>query len=144
MTVVAAEEAEDRREGEYRQHEEDRMRLFLDHEERRNEEARQRNEAIWRELESRLAALPPAPAAAPIPEEPTSEAVEMESDKSVAQQAASGHASDVMDHRIKVLEDELGRLRADFDKERQQRLRTQLASLFLILIIVWFNVRTLT
>ena len=144
MTVVAAEEAEDRREGEYRQHEEDRMRLFLDHEERRNEEARQRNEAIWRELESRLAALPPAPASAPIPEEPTSEAVEMESDKSAAQQAASGHASDVMDHRIKALEDELGRLRADFDKEGQQRLRTQLASLFLILIIVWFNVRTLT
>jgi len=143
MAVVAAEEAEDRREGEYRQHEEDRMRLFLDHEARRNEEARQRNDAIWRELESRLAALPPAPAAAPIPEEPTSEAVEMESDKSAAQRA-SGHASDVMDHRIKALEDELGRLRADFDKERQQRLRTQLASLFLILIIVWFNVRTLT
>ena len=175
MIIVAAEEAEDRREGEYRQHEEDRMRLFLDHEAQRNEEARQRNEAIWRGLESRLAALPPVPAAAPIPEKPIDESAEIESIKSAAQRAASEHASDVMevtklereefarerelereefakerelereefarerdqlvkeraqlfdqlreekDHRIKALEDEISRLRADSDNERQQR-----------------------
>jgi len=161
MTVVAAEEAEDRREGEYRQHEDDRMRLFLDHEAQRNEEARQRTEAIWRELESRLAALPSVPSVAiPVPVKPTDEAAEIESIKSAAQRAASEHAADVMemiklerdefarereelareraelldqlreekdhvieekDHRIRALEDELNRLRTDFDNERQQR-----------------------
>jgi hypothetical protein len=50
MTVASVEEAEDRREVEYRQHEDERMQLFLDREAHRNE-ARQRANAIWNDLE---------------------------------------------------------------------------------------------
>jgi len=129
-TVSAAEEAEDRREGEYQQQEEERMRIFLDHEAQRNEEARQRAEAIWRELESRLAALPPAPPpAAPAAEkpEPSEETAEIESIKSVAQQAASQHASDVME-MIRLEREEFGREREALAEERSQlleQLRTE-------------------
>ncbi|EFI27492.1 hypothetical protein CC1G_15527 [Coprinopsis cinerea okayama7 len=62
--ALAAQEAEDRRELEFRQHEEDRDRIFLEHEERRNEEARARAEGIWREIDQRLATLPAPPVAA--------------------------------------------------------------------------------
>ncbi|KAH6910772.1 hypothetical protein BKA70DRAFT_1424429 [Coprinopsis sp. MPI-PUGE-AT-0042] len=63
--ALAAQEAEERRELEFRQHEEDRDRIFLEHEDRRNDEVRARAEGIWREIDTRLATLP-APAPAPV------------------------------------------------------------------------------
>ncbi|KAF9530522.1 hypothetical protein CPB83DRAFT_165178 [Crepidotus variabilis] len=140
LTVSAAEEAEDRREAEYRHQEEERARLFLEQETQRNEDARQRAEAIWRELESRLHSLPPLPAATHAPsisdkssilEEAAEAAMEaaketesIASIRTVAQQAASQHATDVME-MIRLEREEFTREREAAAEERAELL-TQL------------------
>jgi hypothetical protein len=87
MTVDAAEQAEDRRENEYRQREDERMQSFLEREAQRNEEARQRADVVWRDLEERLTALPPV-SLAPVAEKPEreEERAEMESIESTPHQ----------------------------------------------------------
>lgn len=62
----AAEEAENAREDAFRHNEEERDRIFEENEARRENEAAQRRDAIWQDLESRLGALPPASPVAPI------------------------------------------------------------------------------
>ena len=54
-----AQEAEGRRERVFRDNENVRERIFLDNEERRDLEARQRGDALFHELEDRIANLPP-------------------------------------------------------------------------------------
>ncbi|KAJ7291223.1 hypothetical protein C8J57DRAFT_212349 [Mycena rebaudengoi] len=49
--VDNAEVAEEQRENDFRRHEEDRERLFMESEERREQEAKERRDAIWRDLE---------------------------------------------------------------------------------------------
>jgi hypothetical protein len=53
-----AEENEDRREQNFREQEEERQRTFMENEQRRDEEAGQRRDEIWQDLEQRLAAPP--------------------------------------------------------------------------------------
>lgn len=128
LTVTAAEEAEDRREAEYRHQEEERSKLFLEQETQRNEDARERAEAIWRELETRLQNLPPtihaqAPSfsdKASIIEDTTEAAKETDSIASIrsaAERAASRHASDVME-MIRLEREEFAREREEGAEER--------------------------
>lgn len=68
--AIQAREAEDRRELDFRHHEDDRDQIFLSQEEIRNREARERADNIWKELDARLAALAVVPAAAAPPPPP--------------------------------------------------------------------------
>ena len=180
MAVTSAEEAADRREHEFQQREDERMRMFLDNEAQRNEEARERTDAIWRHLEERLAALPPVPLKpvplTPVPltplpgehvdlvaEKPETEEerAETESIEPVPLQGSAPYGGDIMEmiqlardefgkererqaneriaffdelraekdreieektDRIRMLEEEVQQLRADFQAERQQHL----------------------
>ncbi|KAI0752741.1 hypothetical protein C8Q80DRAFT_472567 [Daedaleopsis nitida] len=58
-TVEDLQEAEEKRERNFRANEEERERAFVDNERRRDMEAVERRDGIWRELEDRLATLPP-------------------------------------------------------------------------------------
>lgn len=62
--ALAAEQAEDKREEDFRQNEEHRQRIFLEGEDRREQDNRERAERLWDTIEStidsRLHALPPA------------------------------------------------------------------------------------
>ena len=64
-TIIDLQEAEEKREHNYRANEEERERIFVENERRRDIEAEQRREAVWKELEDRLATLPPAMPAGP-------------------------------------------------------------------------------
>jgi hypothetical protein len=108
------------------------MQLFLDREAHRNEEARQRANAIWNDLEERLAALPlvplapvsavplvPAAGEKPAPEE---ERAEIEPIEPAPQEAAAApHVGDIME-MIQLARDE-------FVKEHE-RLAAQRAAFF--------------
>ena len=124
---------EDRREDEFRRHEGDRQHYFEEGEERRNAEARQRSDGIWQELETRLKALP-APTPVPqLPSRPVSplrpvspsrpvsaaDADDISSIRDLAQQAASQHASDVME-TIRLEREDAARERESLDSERAQ------------------------
>lgn len=58
--ALAATQAEDEREAEFRRNEEHREKIFLENQERREHEDRERTEHLWDTLQSRLEALPPA------------------------------------------------------------------------------------
>ena len=109
MTVDAAELAEDRRENEYRQREDERMQSFLEHEAQRNDEARQRADTIWRDLEERLTALPPV-SVVPVAEKPEreEERADMESIESTPHHVAARPADDVME-MIRLAKDEFAK-----------------------------------
>jgi DNA repair exonuclease SbcCD ATPase subunit len=108
------------------------MQLFLDREAHRNEEARQRANAIWNDLEERFAALPlvplapvsavplvPAAGEKPAPEE---ERAEIEPIEPAPQEAAAApHVGDIME-MIQLARDE-------FVKEHE-RLAAQRAAFF--------------
>lgn len=119
MTVASAEEAEDRRENEYRQHEDERMQRFLENESLRNEDARQRSDAIWRDLEDRLAALPPVAVVSAAEEktEPEEERAETESIEPAPQQVSAKPASDVME-MIQLARDEFAKEHERLANER--------------------------
>lgn len=57
--ALAAAQAEDEREAEFRRNEEHRERIFLDSQERREQENRERAEHLWDTIQSRVQALPP-------------------------------------------------------------------------------------
>jgi len=116
LAAAAAEEAEDRRETEFRHHEEHRDALFLEREEHRNEEARQRAAGIWGDLEQRLAALPPTAGEPPLGDEGR----QSDTDSiRIAQQAASQHAADVME-TVRLEREDFARERAALEEERAQ------------------------
>ena len=112
---------EDRREDEFRRHEGDRQHYFEEGEERRDAESRQRSDGIWQELETRLRALPaPTPVPHP-PSRPVSavDADDISSIRDLAQQAASQHASDVME-TIRLEREDAAREREVLAAERAQ------------------------
>ena len=109
---------EDRQEDEFRRHEGDRQRYFEEGEERRNAESRQRSDGIWQDLETRLRALP----AIPVPQSPSRplsavDADDISSIRDLAQQAASQHASDVME-TIRLEREDAAREREALAAER--------------------------
>ena len=112
---------EDRREDEFRRHEGDRQHYFEEGEERRNAESRQRSDGIWQELETRLKALP---APTPVPQSPlrpvsAADADDISSIRDIVQQAASQHASDVME-TISLEREDAAREREALAAERAQ------------------------
>lgn len=125
QTAAAAEEAEEQREREFRAHEDHREDIFLQNEARRNQEAQERSNRIWNDLESRLAALP---AHAPPGVETHADVGGAPADRasiaditSVAQQAASQHASDVLE-TVRFEREESAREREQAAQERAQLL----------------------
>lgn len=58
-TIDGLQDSEEKREQNYRANEDERERMFVENERRRDLEAQERREGVWRELEDRLAALPP-------------------------------------------------------------------------------------
>ena len=123
----AAEDAEEQREREFRTHEDHRDDIFLQNEARRNQEARERSDGIWNDLENRLAALPPAAAGAPpgasiygdVGGPPGADRASIADITSVAQQAASQHAIDVLD-TVRLEREEHAREREQAAEERQR------------------------
>lgn len=130
--AIAAREAEDQREAEFRQHEEDRQRHFLDTQAHRDQEARERADGIWHDLDSRLATLGPAISAPPPSGEAPdvvhpgigvsgSDGVSIHSIRTAAQQAASQHATDILE-TIKAEREEFAREREEAMLERDRLL----------------------
>jgi hypothetical protein len=113
--VETGAEAEDQREAEFRRNEEERNRLFVEHEERRDEEAQQRRDQIWNDLQGRLTG--PVPAG-----QPSEPQADRESVRSV-QDAASRYATDILDI-VKSEREELAREREAAAAERE-RMRVE-------------------
>jgi hypothetical protein len=125
-----AEEAEDRREQHFRDGEEERSRLFREHEARRDEAAGQRRDELMQELERRLAeAFPQLEVPADVlpskgePIIPGDTASMAESLRSAAQDAATRHAEDIMDI-VKGEREEIAKER-DMARTEWERLLAQ-------------------
>ena len=123
-TISSAQEAEDNGQLEFRAREEERRQMFLGREEQRNEEARERADAIWRQLEERLVGLPPAPLPVPVPLvpaeetlEPEEERAEIESIASIPQQAAASYVDDIRE-MIQAAKDGFAKEREHFASQR--------------------------
>ena len=124
-TAAAAEDAEEQREREFRTHEDQREDIFLQNEARRNHEAQERSNGIWYDLESRLAALPPPahPGAATHEDvgAPPADRASIADITSVAQQAASQHAIDVLE-TVRLEREDNARDREQAAEERERLL----------------------
>ncbi|KAJ8700743.1 hypothetical protein PTI98_003741 [Pleurotus ostreatus] len=138
-----AQEAEELREREFRDHEEDRQRIFLDNEARRDHEVRERHDEIWSDLENRIAMLAPppqrptAPASPPppsirpsippsimeqepmIPGEPMADTASVMESLRASQEAASLHAQSIM-QTIQSEREEFARERDAAAAERER------------------------
>ena len=117
----AAADAEDQREREYRQNEEERQRLFLENEARREEESRQRRDEVWRDLEGRLAGAPPV-ALTPEPGQAETESI-IGSVRQAAEVATSRYSAQILE-TVKAEREELAREREAAEAERE-RLRAE-------------------
>ncbi|KAI5988405.1 hypothetical protein EDD15DRAFT_2531749 [Pisolithus albus] len=134
------------RDDEFRSNKEARQQIFLDNEARRDAEARQRSDSLFRELEEKVASVPPIP----IPPRRTSthdvasrrasdvleivrmeqELLEKEREANAAERECARaeleteqqHLDETRKARIRELEEDLSRVRAELDNERQVRL----------------------
>lgn len=122
-------EAEDRRELAFRQNEDDRYRIFVDNQERRDQEAREHAERLLETIDSRLASLLPAPPA-PVSEEVASEAPEVivgdaqsmiDSVRTASQDAAVQYSRELHDI-IKAEREEFAKEREASSAERERLL----------------------
>ena len=115
-----AQDAEGRREREFHDNELARERIFLEGEERREDETRQRGDALFHELEDRIANVPPVP---PLPVPPPAHdpdhASIIESIHTAAQDAASRHASDILE-TVRLEREEMAREREALAAERER------------------------
>ncbi|RDX52641.1 hypothetical protein OH76DRAFT_1554302 [Lentinus brumalis] len=142
-TILDLQEGEEKREYNYRANEDERERLFVESQRRRDEEAIQRRDGVWKELEDRLATLPPvgeppvflpppAPETVqmPVPEvsagdvpQTLSPAVAMDSDAvslvETVQRAASLHAEEIKEI-VRAEREELQREREAAQAERER------------------------
>jgi hypothetical protein len=117
QVVQGAHEAEDRRETEFRQNEEEREQMFLRNEERRDAEARQRGDTIFAELEERARSVPPLPV--PPPPGSGDNASFIESVHTASREAASRHASDILE-TVQLEREQFARERESLASEREQ------------------------
>ncbi|KAG6380162.1 hypothetical protein JVT61DRAFT_8251 [Boletus reticuloceps] len=113
-----AHDADGRREREFRDNEDDRERIFLDNEERRDAETRQRGDALFDELEERIATAPPLPVRPP-QDQAQDQASIIESIHTATQDAASRHASDILD-TVRMEREEMAREREALAAERER------------------------
>ncbi|KAH7882953.1 hypothetical protein F5I97DRAFT_157718 [Phlebopus sp. FC_14] len=109
-----ADAAESRRDEEFRQNEDARDRIFVENENRRDAEMRQRSDALFQQLEDRVASVPPLPV--PPPHDP--ERASIIESISAAQDAASRHASDIMD-TVRMEREDMAREREALAAERE-------------------------
>ncbi|KAF9233906.1 hypothetical protein BU15DRAFT_53269 [Melanogaster broomeanus] len=110
-----AHDAEARRDDEFNENENSRERIFRDGEERRDTEARQRSDALFQQLEQRAASVAPIPV--PPPPDPDHVSI-MESIHTSVQEAASRHASDILD-TVRMEREETARERELLAAERE-------------------------
>ncbi|TFY80506.1 hypothetical protein EWM64_g3507 [Hericium alpestre] len=114
QTARAAEEAEDKREHEFRMNEEDRERIFAENEQRREREAMERRDAILQQIESNI----PAPLPIPPPEGPQGPPSERpESVIEPIRDAAVRHADEIKSI-VSAEREELAREREAAEAER--------------------------
>ncbi|KAI9460678.1 hypothetical protein HD554DRAFT_2176531 [Boletus coccyginus] len=117
-----AQDAEGRREREFRDNEDAREHIFLDNEDRRDAETRQRGDALFHELEERIANVPQIPSVPPIPvpppQDPDHSSI-FESIHEAAQVAASRHSSDILDI-VRLEREEMARERESIAAERER------------------------
>ncbi|KAG9313810.1 hypothetical protein JVU11DRAFT_6171 [Chiua virens] len=98
--IFDVQDAEGRREHEFRENEDDRERIFVDNEGRRDLETRQRADTLFHELEDKIAnvpQVPPVPVPPPQAELPDDGRSFAESLHSAATEAAQRHADDIME-----------------------------------------------
>jgi len=115
--VHDAHEAENRREGEFQRNENAREQIFLQNEDRRETEARQRSDAIFAQLEERAHSVPPIPV--PPPNGPGDNASIIESMHAASQEAASRHATDILE-TVQLEREQFERERQDIAAERER------------------------
>ncbi|KAJ7747892.1 hypothetical protein DFH07DRAFT_942325 [Mycena maculata] len=108
--AVNAQDAEDQRERDFRKNEEDRERIFMESEERRAHEARERQDAIWRDMEG-LGAPPPRP-----PGE-AGDGASVHSVQAATEEAASILASSIKD-TVQAEREQFAREREEMAAER--------------------------
>ncbi|KAH9935838.1 hypothetical protein B0H21DRAFT_825582 [Amylocystis lapponica] len=128
----------------------DRERIFLENENHHDQEALQRCDKLWRELEERLAALPPLGGPSPIPVPPPAADIgaevpaeespaaaetqsSIESIRTVAQDAATCHVQDILD-TVRMEREELAHERKVARAERE-RLQAEAAAAYK----AWFS-----
>ena len=117
-----AQNAEGNREKEFRDNEDARERIFLDNEDRRDAETRQRGDALLYELEEKIANIPPVsplPVPPPPPPQDPDHASIIESIHTATQDAASRHASDILD-TVRMEREEMAREREALAAERER------------------------
>ena len=121
--VHDAHDSEMRREDEFRSNEEARQHTFLDNEAQRDAETRQRGDALFRELEERVASVPPIPPIpVPPPRDPEQASI-IESIRTATQDAASRHAADILETvrmERELLEKEREQNAAERERERAE------------------------
>lgn len=119
--VHDAQDAEGKREQEFRDNEDVRERIFLDNEDRRDAETRQRADTLLHELEERIAEAPPVPPVPPTPTQPSDpdHASILESIHTATQDAASRHASDILE-TVHMEREEMARERELLAAERER------------------------
>ncbi|KAG2159394.1 uncharacterized protein EDB93DRAFT_1115448 [Suillus bovinus] len=117
QVVQDAHEAENRREAEFRHNEEEREHIFLQNEDRREAEARQRGDELFAQLEERAHSVPPLPV--PPPPGSGDNASIIESIHAASHEAASRHASDILD-TVRLEREQFARERESFASERDQ------------------------
>ncbi|KAG1853662.1 hypothetical protein F4604DRAFT_1686251 [Suillus subluteus] len=94
QVVQGVHDAEDRRQVEFRDSEEHREPIFLQNEQRRHDEARQRGDEPFAQLEERACSLPPLPV--PPPGSGDNASI-IESIHAASHEAASRHADDILE-----------------------------------------------
>jgi hypothetical protein len=116
-----AHNAEARRGEEFNQAEDAREHVFRENEDRREREARERSDAIFQQLDERAASVPPIPVPPPQPQEQDHDhASIIESIHTAAQDAASRHASDILDI-VREEREEMARERESLATERERQ-----------------------
>ena len=126
--VHDAHDSEMRREDEFRSNEEARQHAFLDNEGQRDAESRQRADALFHDLEERVANIPTIPPIPPIPvpppPDPDHDRVSIiESIRTASQDAASRHAADILEYvrlERELLEKECEQNAAERERERTE------------------------
>ncbi|KAF9224785.1 hypothetical protein BS17DRAFT_731403 [Gyrodon lividus] len=114
--VHDAHNAEARHEDVFNQNENAREQIFRDNEDRRDAEARQRSDALFQQLEERAASVTPIPVPPPHDQDHVSI---IESIHTAAQDAASRHASDILD-TVRLEREEMARDRDLLVAERER------------------------
>ncbi|KAG2037440.1 hypothetical protein BDR03DRAFT_1091838 [Suillus americanus] len=117
QVIQSAHEAEDRREADFQDGEEHRQQIFLQNEQRRDDEARQHGDKLFARLEDSACSVPS------LPDLPSPGSVDnasiIESIHAASHEAASRHASDILE-TVLLEREQSARERESFASKREQ------------------------